>query len=157
MPLGFLLSLALRFPKASAFFLKHRKTLLAGGAAIIIGGAALFAFVSWRNDLIKDSRAEGRAAAEQAFAAERAKLDAQIKSDNEALAQMSVSLGKLADGRVTQIIRTTAPTIERVTREVYTDPRYSDCTVSDGVLNDLNQARDAVDRTVAASAPGRTR
>lgn len=157
MPLGFMLAMALRFPKASAFVVKHRKALLTGAAAILIGGAALFAFTSWRSDLIKDARAEGRAAAEQEFAAERAKLDAQIKTDNEALAQMSVNLGKLADGRVTQVIRTTAPTIERVTREVYTDPRYSDCAVSGSVLDDLNQARDAVDRTVAASAPGRTR
>lgn len=151
---GFLLSLALRFPRIAAFGLKHRKVMLkilAAGVAVVAIGTA---FVFWRNDLVAESKAAGYASAQVEFAQERIKLNAQIQTDNDVMAGMSVAINNLAGRNVANVIHTTAPTIERVTREVYTDPRYRDCTVSDGVLNDLNAARNAIDGISAASAPG---
>jgi hypothetical protein len=81
------------------------------------------------------------------------KANEQAAKDQARLDQFTLTFGHLATERAQDITLKVEPKIERIEREVASDPRYSDCAVSDGVLNELNGARSAIDAGIAASNP----
>ncbi len=130
-----------------------RKAAKVVGVALLIGGA-VWAFNAWKADLISDAEKAGFADAEKQFTAKIEAANRIIETDNQRLQVMAGAFGALATIREQGVSLQISPITERVTNEVANDPRYRDCRVSDGVLNDIQAARSAGDAAVAAAAAG---
>lgn len=144
-----LASLALRFPVAGELIKIGGKWIL---IAAVIGGA-VWAFNSWKSGLVEEADAAGFERARAAFQHAVEQSNAREQQSQARLDQMAISFGHLAAGREQQISLTLKPMIERIEREVATDPRYSECSASDGVLGELNAGRAGVDASITASNP----
>lgn len=148
---GFILALALRFPRFMSFFSRWWKLLL--GVVLVVG--AIWAFASWRDNLIDTADAAGFERARSAYQEAVEASNKREQLTQARLDQMSVAFGALSVNREQEINLTVKPLIERIKYEVSSDSRYRNCAVSDGVFNDLNTGRAAIDASVGASNPRR--
>ena len=124
-----------------------------GIALAIAIATAWISFGIWKDNLRDTARAEGFAAAEKQYTAAVNAANERERQTQANLDKMVVAFNGLASLREQQINLTLKPMTERITNEVATDPRYSACSVSDGVLIDLNAGRSAVNASIAPVAP----
>lgn len=122
-------------------------------ALVVAVGGAWWAVTSWRDNLIETADAAGYARAEEHYKGLVTAANARVAAQQVQIDQMNLNIGHMAAQRAQGISLSIAPHSERIEREVSTDPRYRQCAVSDGVRDDLNAARAAVDQRVAASNP----
>lgn len=148
---GFLMSLALRYPSAARLLQKTWKFLL-GGAIVL---ALVFSFMWWKSNLESEHEQIGFDRAEAQFSQAIEEANERERKTQGRLDQMIVAFGALSQQREQAINLTVRPTIQRIENEISNDPRYAQCAVSDGVLDDLNAGRAAVDQGIRSSSPSR--
>jgi hypothetical protein len=153
-PLGFIASLALRFPKTAASAMGFGKWARAHWKAIAITvavvSACVSAFIWFKHDQAVQYNAGFGAAQAQAKAA----VDAANKvaqNDQHQLDLLKVKYDDLSKARQTQVVTVTKPIIERVTHEVQAAPVYRDCKLTDGVFNDLQTEAAGVNASIGSS------
>lgn len=143
------LAFGLRFPRIAKFLSQYWKLAL----ALALAFGAWWWFTSWRDNLIETADRAGFSRAEQQYTAAVNAANERERLTQGRLDQMVVAFGALGEQREQAINLTVKPMTERITNEVATDPRYRECIVSSGVLDDLNAGRAAVNAGVAASNP----
>lgn len=153
---GLLLAFALRFPGVSlalsrVFGVIKRYWKIF--AVVLLALAAWWWFTSWRDNLIETTDAAAYARAEGEYTAAINAANAREAETQGRLDKMVIAFGSLATQREQEVNMIVQPMIERISNEVATDPRYRACAVSDGVFDDLNAGRSAVDASIAASNP----
>jgi len=144
---------ALKHPKLFGFLKRWGKWI---ALALVIAGS-WWAFTSWRDNLIATADAAGFERAEKQYTDAVNAANAREQQTQGRLDQLQIAFGGLATAREQDITITTQPGIERITREVASNPRYRECVVSSGVLDELNAGRAAVNARVAASSPDAAR
>jgi hypothetical protein len=147
--LGFIGGLALRFPRTVKFLGRYGKYIL---IAVAIGGA-WFAVVRYLDNRDEANRQAGFAVAEKQV--QEALREANERARNtqhelDLMAQRVDFVTQLREAEVTTIIR---PQVERVTREVVSNPVYRACTVTDGVFDATNDAAAAANAGISSAAP----
>jgi len=143
------LAFAFRFPRMAKFVGQYWKLAL----ALALAFGAWWWFTSWRDNLIDTADAAGFARAEQQYTEAVDDANERERLTQGRLDQMVIAFGALGEQREQAINLTVKPMTESITNEVETDPRYRECIVSSGVLDDLNAGRAAVNAGVAASNP----
>lgn len=149
--LGFAMAFALRYPRLAEFLRKAApKIALAVVIATLIGAA-----VAWHNGQLSAARDAG-------FKSAEAQYSAKVAEANERAAAMSIELRDMASimasrtaARERELDAKLHPIKERVIHEVSTDPRYSECAVSDRVFDDLQAQRSSVNASIIASNPSK--
>lgn len=147
--LGPIAGFVLKHPKVAAFIKRFWKV----GLGIALAIAAYFAFTNWLAGERKESFNSGFAAAEQQYATAVEAANQRAAEDQKALDLMRQRFELLALNREQDVKLIVQPQIERITREVQDNPVYRQCTVTDGVWNDLNAAGSAVNARIAPSKP----
>ena len=131
-------------------FIKSNWKTIAGGVA---GIALVVGFVVWKDHVEDAAYDKGYSAAENVFSDRVEAANRRAAADQKRLDAMTVSFGKLSQGREQAVKVNLQPIIERIESEVASDPVYRDCVVSDGVLGDRRSGRAAVNASIAASNP----
>lgn len=147
--LGLAASLALRFPKLASFLQRYGKYLAIIGAVV-----GVYLAGSWyleRRDTANFNA--GFSKAEVQFAAAVAAANAKAAETQRNLDLTQQRFAFLSEGRAQDIRLVTQPHIERITREVQSNPVYRQCVLTDGVLDATNAAGAAVNSRIAASQP----
>lgn len=129
------------------FIMAHWKFFLGLLIAIV---ACVSAFIWIKHDE-KVHYDAGYSASQSQYSAALLAAGKQASSDQTALTVAKQKYDDLSKTRQIQVVTVTKPIIERVTREVQSDPVFSSCTVSDSVFNDLQAETAAVDASIAAS------
>lgn len=142
-------ALAMRFPKAVKFVSRYGKYL---AGAIIVGGAVI-SFNVWKGNLEDAHEQIGFERAERQYTDDVNAANERERKTQGRLDNMVVAFGGLATQREQAINLTVKPIIEGMQNEVANDPRYRECAVTGGMLDQLNAGRAAVDQGIAASTP----
>jgi hypothetical protein len=145
----FLTSLAFKLVPFGQFLKANWKPLVIAGA--LVGG--YFYFEHWKAELVSSAKTEQRVTDEAKYSAAITAANKISEHDNATMQLFATAFGALSNQRSQAIDLKVTPQIERIQNEVASDPRYSDCRVSDGVLGAANAARSAVDAGIAASNP----
>jgi hypothetical protein len=146
---GFLAPLALKHPKVFSL-LKRFVPFLLGAILMVL---AVWWFNNWKDDLKRDSFNAGRSQAEAEYTAAINASNARELETQRQINDLIGTINILAEQREEKLNVVYQPILKRIEQNVATDPRYTDCTVSNGVLFDLNAGRAAVDQSIAASTP----
>lgn len=152
--LGTIVGLAMRFPKTAAALHTGGTVIKKNWKPIAIGAAVVIACVSAFIWLKHDEKAHyeaGFGSAQSQYSAAVIAANKIAANDQSQLNVLKQKYDDLSKARQTQVVTVTKPIIERVTREVQSDPVFSSCTVSDSVFNDLQAETAAVDASIAAS------
>ena len=158
--LGAIAGLALRFPTAAGvvtgtggFIKRHWKWFAAGAACVSLYFAAT-AYLNHRDQANYDrgySVAEKQAQDLVTAANERERIK---QHDLDLITQRFAFLAANRERDVTTIVQ---PQIERITHEVQSNPIYSACALTPGVLDATNTAIAGVNASIGALAPAEPR
>jgi hypothetical protein len=146
--LGLFAGLALKYPGAAKFVARFWKLGL--GIALAVG--AYFAFAHWLHNRDDAHFKSGGAAAEQQYTAKVNAANAIAAADQKAMNLMVSHFGFLAQNREQDIHVSLQPQIERITREIESNPVYRQCLVTDGVFDATNANAAAVNTRLGAGA-----
>lgn len=149
---GFLMGLALKYPAAARFVQRHGRTMAIAGGVALTAGVAIVSFNVWMGHKLDQARLDGKAAAQVEYRAAQDKANATVILDNKTIQLIATEVSKRAIEREADLKVVTVPTIERITREVASNPGSYDCAVSGSVLGEINAARAAADRAAGAGA-----
>lgn len=142
-------ALAMRFPKSAEFVSKYWKFAVGG----VVVAAGVGGFLVWKGNLEDEHERIGFERAEQQYTAAVNAANERESATQGRLDQMVVAFNGLATQREQAINLTVRPIIEGMQNEVANDPRYRECAVSDGMLDQLNAGRAAVDQGIGSSTP----
>ena len=145
----FFATFAMRHPKLAAFAKRFWKV----GLGIALAIAAYFAFTTWLHHRDAANVHKGFAQAEQQYTDAVNAANALAAKDQKALDQLQQRFNLLAVNREQDIKLTIQPNLERIEREVSENPVYRQCALTDGVWNDLETTRSAVNAGIAPRKP----
>jgi hypothetical protein len=130
------------------FFMAHWKGILLTVGVI---AACVSAFIYVKHVESTSYAAGVKSGGAQAVALEQ-KANAVAAKDNQQLAVLQKKYNALSTTRQQQVQIVTQTKIERIHDEVQTTPVYSQCSITDGVFNDLKATAAAVNASLGASA-----
>lgn len=152
--LGPLAGLALRFPAAAAGLTGFGKFVKINWKQLAIG-LAIVGVVSGSYLYVKHlEKASYRAGVTAQFNHDQAIVVAANKraaTDNTQLQKLKDRFNTLSEQRQQQVRVVTQTKIERIHDEVQANPVYRQCSLTDGVFNDLQAVAAAVNSSVGAS------
>lgn len=154
--LGTVAGMALRFPRTAnavagtgSFMKRHWKWFAAGAAAI----GLYFAASSYLGHRDQANFDRGFGTAEQQYRAALLEANARATETQNNLDLITQRFGFLAEQREGSVTTLIQPQIERITREVQSNPVYGACAITDGVFDATNAAVAGVNASIGAGAP----
>lgn len=120
---------------------------------LLLAGVALWGFLAWKDNLKDEAWAAGFAEAEAQFQVKVAVANTKVAEKQNSINQFAGIFEMMANKEIADVNVKVQPILKEVQDEVAQNPLYSDCRVSDGMLDRLNAGRATVDKAIGSTNP----